>query len=68
MMATAAMNGAIYDALHNMFWKLKTSKTYEPILATPLDVSDIAVGEALVGGSPRHDLLGLVLGVYVAPR
>lgn len=43
-MAAAAMNGAIYESF-NIFHKLKYAKTYEAILATPLGVGDIAVGE-----------------------
>ena len=47
MLATSAMNGAIIDMLYNTFWKLKISHTYDPVLATPLDVNDIALGEVL---------------------
>jgi len=46
MLATSAMNGAVIDALYNTFWKLKVSHIYEPVLATPLDVTDVAIGEA----------------------
>lgn len=47
MLATSAMNGAVIDALYNTFWKLKVSHVYEPVLATPLDVNDVALGEVL---------------------
>jgi lipooligosaccharide transport system permease protein len=47
MLATSAMNGAVIDSLYNTFWRLKVAHTYDPILATPLDVNDIAIGEAL---------------------
>ena len=47
MLATSAMNGAIIDSLYNTFWKLKVSHTYDPVLATPLNVNDIALGEVL---------------------
>jgi lipooligosaccharide transport system permease protein len=47
MLATSAMNGAVIDALYNTFWKLKVSHTYDPVLATPLNVNDIALGEVL---------------------
>src|SRR5437868_10880153 len=39
------MNGAIYDATTNVFWKLRYEKTYDSILATPLGPTDVAVGE-----------------------
>lgn len=47
MLATSAMNGAVIDALYNTFFKLKVSHTYDPVLATPLNVNDIALGEVL---------------------
>jgi lipooligosaccharide transport system permease protein len=47
MLATSAMNGAIIDSIYNTFFKLKVSHVYEPVLATPLDVNDIALGEVL---------------------
>ena len=47
MLATSAMNGAVIDSLYNTFWKLKVAHTYDPVLATPLDVMDIALGEVL---------------------
>ena len=44
-MATSAMNGAIYDSTFNLFYKLKYAHTYDAMLATPMDVPDVAVGE-----------------------
>lgn len=45
MLAAAAMNGAVYESTINVFAKLKWGKTYEGILATPLGVRDVALGE-----------------------
>jgi len=45
LLASAAMNGAIYDATTNVFWKLRYGKVYDSILATPLGPVDVAVGE-----------------------
>jgi lipooligosaccharide transport system permease protein len=45
MLATSAMNGAMIDSIFNTFFKLKISHVYDAILATPLDVTDIALGE-----------------------
>jgi lipooligosaccharide transport system permease protein len=45
LLASSAMNGAIFDATFNIFFKLKYAKTYDAILATPVDVGDIALGE-----------------------
>ena len=44
LLASAAMNGAIYDAT-NVFWKLKYMKTYDAVLSTPIEPADVAVGE-----------------------
>lgn len=44
LLASAAMNGAIYDAT-NVFWKLKYIKTYDAVLSTPIGPADVAVGE-----------------------
>jgi lipooligosaccharide transport system permease protein len=54
LMASAAMNGAIYDSTANVFFKLRYAKTYDAVLSTPVGVSDVAVGEvawALIRGS-----------------
>ncbi len=47
LMAAAAMNGAVLDTTFNFFIKLKYSHTYDAMLATPLGVHDVAVGEVL---------------------
>jgi lipooligosaccharide transport system permease protein len=45
LLASSAMNGAVYDSTMNVFFKLKYAKTYDAMLATPLGPGDIAVGE-----------------------
>jgi len=45
LFAAAAMNGAVFDTTFNFFVKFKYSKTYDAMLATPLDVRDVALGE-----------------------
>ena len=45
LLATAAMNGAMNETTFNMFNKLKLQRTYDSILATPMTVSDVALGE-----------------------
>lgn len=47
MLATSAMNGAMIDSIFNVFFKLKISHVYDPVLSTPLDVTDLAFGEVL---------------------
>jgi lipooligosaccharide transport system permease protein len=45
LLAASAMNGAVYDATFNIFFKFKYVKLYDAMLATPLGPVDIAVGE-----------------------
>jgi lipooligosaccharide transport system permease protein len=45
LLASSAMNGAMLDSTFLVFMKLKIAKTYDAMLATPLSVGDIAVGE-----------------------
>ena len=44
LLASAAMNGAVYDS-SNVFWKMKYSKTYDAILSTPVGPADVTMGE-----------------------
>jgi lipooligosaccharide transport system permease protein len=47
MMAASAMNGAIYDSTMNVFYKLRYAKVYDAVLATPMTIGDVALGEIL---------------------
>jgi lipooligosaccharide transport system permease protein len=47
MLAASAMNGAMIDSIFNTFFKLKISHSYDALLSTPLEVTDIAMGEVL---------------------
>jgi lipooligosaccharide transport system permease protein len=54
LLASSAMNGAVFDATFNVFFKLKYAKTYDAVLATPIGVVDVAIGEimwALIRGT-----------------
>ncbi len=53
LLATSAMNGAIYESTFNTFFKLRYAKTYDAILSTPMGIGDVAAGEigwALIRG------------------
>ncbi len=53
LLATSAMNGAIYDSTWNVFFKLKHDRIYQGMLQTSLGPLDVALGEiawALVRG------------------
>src|SRR4051794_32121978 len=45
MLATSAMNGALFDATYNIFFKMKYAKLYDAMLATPMQPTDVARGE-----------------------
>lgn len=45
MLASSAMNGAVYESTMNIFFKLRWAKTYDAVLATPLGPGDVATGE-----------------------
>ena len=42
------MNGVMTDITSNIFWRLRHGKVYEAMLATPIGVADVALGEILV--------------------
>jgi lipooligosaccharide transport system permease protein len=53
LLASSAMNGAIYDSTMNVFFKMKYGKIYDGMLATSLGPMDVAIGEiawALIRG------------------
>jgi lipooligosaccharide transport system permease protein len=45
LMASSAMNGAVLESTMNVFHKLKHAKVYDAVLATPVDVDAVAIGE-----------------------
>jgi lipooligosaccharide transport system permease protein len=72
MLASSAMNGALYDATFNLFFKLKYNKLYDAVLATPVTPVDVAAGEigwALMRGafySSAFLVVMLVMGLIVS--
>jgi lipooligosaccharide transport system permease protein len=67
LLAASAMNGAVYDATFNVFFKFKYAKLYDAMLATPMGPLDIAIGEIswalLRGGLYSAGFLGVMLGM-----
>jgi lipooligosaccharide transport system permease protein len=47
MLAASTLNSAIFDGFFSPFFKLNWMKTYEGMMTTPVNISDIAVGEVL---------------------
>jgi lipooligosaccharide transport system permease protein len=73
LVALATLNGAIAESIFNVFFKLNFSRTYEGILATPLGIREIAIGELIWslmrGGMYVLAFLGvmLALGLILSP-
>jgi lipooligosaccharide transport system permease protein len=73
LLAASAMNGAIYEATLNVFFRLKYQKIYDAILATPVGPGDIALGEigwALIRGllyAVGFMVVMVVLGLASSP-
>lgn len=73
LLASSAMNGAVYDSTFNIFFKLKYAKTYDAILSTPMSPGDVAAGEitwALIRGliySTTFLAVMLALGLIGSP-
>jgi lipooligosaccharide transport system permease protein len=54
LLATSAMNGALYDATWNVFFKMHFGKVYQVMLSSSLGPMDVALGEfswALIRGA-----------------
>ncbi|MEU8633396.1 ABC transporter permease [Amycolatopsis sp. NPDC048633] len=45
LLATSAMNGAVFESTYNLFFKLRYAKLYDAMLATPIGPLDVAIGE-----------------------
>jgi lipooligosaccharide transport system permease protein len=74
LLASSCLNGALSDGMFNIFFKLHFQKTYDGILATPMRVPDVALGE-MSWASMRGSLYAatflvvvLVLGEVHGPR
>ncbi|MGQ0574759.1 MAG: ABC transporter permease [Pseudonocardia sp.] len=67
LLAASAMNGAVFDSTYNVFFKLKYSRLYDAMLATPLGPVDIALGEigwALIRGGMYSVGFIAVMGAF----
>ena len=73
LLATSAMNGAIFDSTFNVFFLLKYAQVYEATLAPPKRPQDVALGQviwALLRGAlyaSAFILVMLVMGLLKSP-
>jgi lipooligosaccharide transport system permease protein len=64
MLASSAMNGAIFDSTYNIFFRMKYARLYDAMLATPLRPWDVATGEvtwALLRGTAYSAMFIVVM-------
>lgn len=47
LVAASAMNGASFETTYNVFVKMQFGKIYDAMVATPVGIEDVTVGEAL---------------------
>jgi len=73
LMASSAMNGAIYESTFNLFYKLRYVRSFDAIIATPVGIEDATVGE-IIWAVARGSLysvgflvLMLALGLVASP-
>ena len=73
LMASSAMNGAIYESTFNLFYKLRYVRSFDAIIATPVGIEDATVGEIIwaVGRGSLYSVgflvLMLALGLVASP-
>ena len=73
LMASSAMNGAIFESTFNFFYKVRYAKTFDAVIATPVEVEDAVLGEviwAVMRGSMYSVgfvVLMLALGLIASP-
>jgi len=64
LLASSAMNGAVFDSTFNVFFKFRYAKIYDAMLSTPVGPFDIAIGEigwaVLRGGIYAVGFLGVL--------
>ncbi len=66
LLATSAMNGAIYDSTWNVFFKLRFDRVYQGMLATSMGPLDVALGEmawALIRGLAYATAFMIIVGL-----
>ncbi len=66
LLAISAMNGAMSETIFNVFFKLNYEKIYEGMLATPMGIREIAIGE-LLWSLMRGGLYAIAFVIMFAP-
>jgi lipooligosaccharide transport system permease protein len=65
ILATSAMQGAVFEATYSSFTKLRSQKTYETIMMTPVSIEEIVAGEIIWGASKAFFSVLAVMIVFI---
>jgi lipooligosaccharide transport system permease protein len=66
IVCSSAMNTATFESLYSAFTRMTTQQTWAGMLAAPLDVRDIVLGEVMWSGSKSVISAGAILVVAAA--
>ncbi len=65
LMVAAAMNAATFECTFGAFTRMDAQKTYDAIMATPVNIEEVAAGEILWGASKGFFSALIILAVLV---
>jgi len=66
LLAVSAMYGATFETTWNSWFKMEEGRIYDGVVATPLSVEDVALGEAL-WGTTRAAAYGAAFAIVAIP-
>jgi lipooligosaccharide transport system permease protein len=65
IVCSSAMNTATFESLYSAYTRMTTQQTWAGMLATPLDVEDVVMGEMMWAGTKSLMSAGAILAVAV---
>ena len=65
MIASSAMFAAVYECTYGTFVRMTYQKTFDAILATPLNIYDLVAGE-LIWGAAKSVLYGTIIMIVIS--
>jgi lipooligosaccharide transport system permease protein len=65
LVVSNAMNGGAFETTYNLFVKMNFNRTYEAIMATPVNIEDAMLGE-LLWATSRGLVYGAIFAIVIA--
>ena len=65
MIASSAMFAAVYECSYGTFVRMTFQKTFDAILATPVNIDDLVAGE-LMWGASKSVLYGMIIMIVIS--